>query len=195
MVTDFFLCKHLTRGFHNHEKAALFCISEIVSCYTHKQSGICHSVWSGADTRNSFGWIYYVNAHLSYYLHSIRQKLLDVNMKGVCVILPSRWHVRVRVRRLKLTLPAGVSLQLSASCRQSFTPHSHVWRCRYQTIRPSRGLPLGLRKWAEKGTGSRVLPLISALISAVRGSESTDFCVWVRKRERRISSELKRSLA
>lgn len=56
------------------------------------------------------------------------------------------------LERLKLTLPAGVSLQLSASPAHSPSlPHSHVQRRRYQTIRPPRCVPLGLRKRTKKG--------------------------------------------
>lgn len=94
------------------------------------------------------------------------------------------------MERLKLTLPAGVSLQLSASRRQSFTPHSHVQRRRYQTIRHSRGLPFGLRKRTEKGTGLCVLSLIPVLVRVV--SEREGLCLNQEEREWRISTVLKK---
>jgi len=79
------------------------------------------------------------------------------------------------VERLKLTLPAGVSLRRSASRRQSFTQQSHVQRRRYQTIRYSRGLTLGLRERTEKGTDLCVLSLISVVVRA--DSECEVVCV------------------
>lgn len=91
------------------------------------------------------------------------------------------------MERLKLTLPAGVSLHLSASRRQSFTQQSHVQRRRYQTIRHSRGLPLGLRERTEKGTDLCVLSLISVLVRAVSECE----VLSVNQEEREISTELK----
>ncbi len=134
----------------------------IFNFFNHTQtSDIFHSIWS-----------YVKCPFIALFKQYSSTESCWMLMWRMWVIFASRWHVLVlweeaRAERLKLTLPAGVSLQLSASRRQSFSPHSHVQRRRYQTIRPSRGVPLGLRKRAEKGTGSCVWTLFSLLVSAV----------------------------